>query len=217
MPLVRNLKVLKDIQLGIWHITENVDELISQLYLNKEEFEILNNFKTESRKKQWLSYRVLIRNLVKIDTIYKIHYTLNGKPYLVNPPRNISVSHSLKYSATLITKNKDSHLGIDIEFIDNKPKKVKHKFLNPIELINLSVNPTDEKYTIYWSAKESIYKCYDKFEISLKENIFIYSLKKHNKHWIAKAKLYFKNKTEYFEIYCERIEDYILTFTQINK
>ncbi len=213
MPLIKHILLAPGIHLGLWYINESIDELISQLYLNKEEFETLEGFKTEHRQKQWLSYRVLIRNLVKIDTIYKIYYTPNGKPFLIHPPRNISVTHSGKYSATLISEDKSINPGIDLEKIDAKVMRVRSKYLNPVELIRASVNPSPQTYTMFWSAKETVYKCYDNPEISLKENIHIHSLRRDNGHWNIKIKVFLNDTVTDFLVRCEFFGDYILSYT----
>jgi 4'-phosphopantetheinyl transferase len=213
MPLVFHTELSKGTQLGIWEITEEIHELISQLYLNSEEFNTLAGFKTDHRKKQWLSYRVLIRNLVKIDTIYKIYYTANGKPYLIHPPRNISVTHSGKYSATLISEDKSQNPGIDLEMIDSKVMRVRAKFLNPIELIRASVNPSPATYTMFWSAKETVYKCYDDPRISLRENIHIHSLRQYNGYWLMKIRVFLPGHTGEFVVRSEIINNHVLSYT----
>lgn len=213
MPLILHTELEKGIHLGIWKITESVNELTSQLYLNSEEFKTLYEFKTEHRQKQWLSYRVLIRNLVKIDTIYKIYYTPNGKPYLIHPPRNISVTHSGDLSATLISEDITINPGIDLEKIDPKVMRVRDKFLNPIEQIRASVQPSLLMYTMLWSAKETVYKCYDNPAISLKENIYIHSLREYNGYWLIKLKVYLHGHIGEFSVRCELIDGHVLSYT----
>jgi 4'-phosphopantetheinyl transferase len=213
MPLVLHTELEKGIHLGIWQITETIGELISQLYLNNDEFLTLNEFKTQHRKKQWLSYRVLIRNLVKIDTIYKIYYTQNGKPYLVHPPRNISVTHSGNFSATLISEDKSVNPGIDLEKIDCKVMRVRTKFLNPVEQIRASVSPSAATYSMFWSAKETVYKCIDDPCLSLKENIHIHSLREYNGYWLMKIKVFLPDATKDFIVRSEVINGHVLSYT----
>jgi 4'-phosphopantetheinyl transferase EntD len=213
MPLLIHTELEPGIQLGIWEISESIEELVSQLYLNQQEFETLEEFRTEHRKKQWLSYRVLIRNLVRIDTIYKIYYTSTGKPYLVHPPRNISITHSGNFSATLISENIKINPGIDIEKIDKKVMRVRSKYLNPVEQIRASVNPSPETYTMFWSAKETVYKCYDNPQISLKDHIHIHSLRQYHGYWLIKIRVILPHQTKDFLVRCERFNDYILSYT----
>ncbi len=213
MPLVLHIELTPGIHLGVWKITETIDELISQLYLNHDEFRAMNAFKTEQRKKQWLSYRVLIRNLVKIDTIYKIYYTDNGKPYLIHPPRNISVTHSGSFSATLISEDKSINPGIDLEKIDPRVMRVRTKFLNPVEQIRASVKPSPEMYSMFWSAKETVYKCIDDPCLSLKENIHIHSLREYNGYWLMKIKAFLPDSTKDFLVCSETINGHVMSYT----
>jgi phosphopantetheinyl transferase (holo-ACP synthase) len=173
MPLVYYNKISEGLELGIWNITESIDELFKYLYLNKEEFATLDSFKSEKRKKQWMSYRALIRSIVQSDFIYRIYYDDNNKPYLVNPPRAISVSHTDNYSAVLINENVNEIRGLDIEKISDKALRNKNKFLSDSE-INLLL-PEDLNFysTLLWSAKEAVYKKINLPNIFLKSNIKI--------------------------------------------
>lgn len=75
-----------------------------------------------------MSYRALIRSIVQADFIYRIYYDENNKPFLVNPPRAISVSHTDGYSAILINENINENRGLDIELISNQALKLKINF-----------------------------------------------------------------------------------------
>ncbi|MBK6934670.1 MAG: hypothetical protein IPH17_06315 [Bacteroidales bacterium] len=55
MPVIFYNKIKEGLELGIWQITESIEELLKYLYLNKEEFDTLESFKSEKRKKQWMS------------------------------------------------------------------------------------------------------------------------------------------------------------------
>lgn len=173
MPLVYHEWINDNLQLGLWHITESVDDLISKLFLNKEEFETLNSFGSDSRRKQWLSYRALIRNLVESDYIYRIFYDDNNKPFLVNPQRSISITHCNTYSAVLISPNMTLAHGLDIEPVHPKILKITDKFLNPVEAAEWGKTGDAEKAVAYWSFKEAIFKAYGKRYVTLKGNIAI--------------------------------------------
>ena len=181
MPLAYHEWVNNDLQLAIWHITESVEELCAQLFLNKEEFDTLDSFKSYSRKKQWLSYRALIRRMVETDFIYRIHYDEHKKPYLVNPPRSISISHCSSYSAVLISKNLDIQHGVDIEPVDPKVLKVLNRFLNENEEKEWERDKNLTKATAYWSMKEALYKANGISGLSLKENIVVLPFKMNSK------------------------------------
>lgn len=211
MPLVYYNKISNGLELGIWHITESVDELLKYLYLNKEEFATLYSFKSEKRKKQWMSYRALIRTLVQTDFIYRIYYDENNKPYLVNPTRAISVSHTDNYSAVLINENVNEIRGLDVEKLSEKAFRNKNKFLTDEE-INLL--PIDNLYfysTLFWSAKESVYKKSNIPNIFLKSNIKIENIDFENN--IINAKLFYKDIIVEINVFWSIYDSMVITYT----
>jgi 4'-phosphopantetheinyl transferase len=223
MPLIKVIEIGNAASIGVWEIDESINELVGQLNLDEQEFEELYSFKSDYRKKQWLSYRLLIKTMVKVDTNYKICYSTSGKPFLINPPRIISVSHSKSFSVVLISDNLYTRYGIDIELIDDKVARVKNKFINKNELTLFSKEPSLELLTALWTAKEAIYKCFDLPGVSLKNNILITHLwKEHNKYKI-KAKLSIENSENIYLINSLRIDNYMLshaediTFKEIQK
>lgn len=211
MPLVYYNKISNGLELGIWHITESVDELLKYLYLNKEEFATLYSFKSEKRKKQWMSYRALIRTIVQTDFIYRIYYDENNKPYLVNPTRAISVSHTDNYSAVLINENVNEIRGLDVEKLSEKAFRNKNKFLTDEE-INLL--PIDNLYfysTLFWSAKESVYKKSNIPNIFLKSNIKIENIDFENN--IINAKLFYKDIIVEINVFWSIYDSMVITYT----
>jgi len=171
MPLVYYNKISNGLELGIWHITESVDELLKYLYLNKEEFATLYSFKSEKRKKQWMSYRALIRTLVQTDFIYRIYYDENNKPYLVNPPRSISVSHTDNYSAVLINENVNEIRGLDVERLSEKAFRNKNKFLTDEEINLLPIDNLHFYSTLFFENNTINAKLFYK-DIIVKINVF---------------------------------------------
>jgi len=158
MPLWYYEELLPNLQFGVWHITEDVDELISLLFLNKEEFEILESFQSEKRRKQWLSYRVLIRTMVQADFIYRIYYDEQGRPFLTNPPRNISISHSGDFSAVLICSDLKLAHGLDIQHICCGIERVLPRVMTDEELRAWREFEDIVHAYYYWSAKEAVFK-----------------------------------------------------------
>ncbi len=98
-----------------------------------------------------------------------LNYNIHGKPYLENSSEFISISHSRNFLAFAISSK---NVGIDIEMISDKAEKVKHKFLNEKELSETS-NCHSILYTIYWSAKEVLYKLNGKKGYSLKNDFVV--------------------------------------------
>jgi phosphopantetheinyl transferase (holo-ACP synthase) len=77
-----------------------------------------------------------------------------GAPYLTEQNTNISISHKNNYVVLGFSPYK---IGIDLEKISERVKKVKSKFLTEQEINEFS-DETDEIYTQLWAAKEAIYK-----------------------------------------------------------
>lgn len=218
MPLIRQEEVSEGLLLGVWYIDETLNELLSFLYLNKAEFEMLENFNSELRKKQWLSYRALIRTILKEDLIYKLYYSSSGKPILTQPSKDISVTHSGHYTAILISDPNKYKLGIDLEYISEKILRIRNRFLNPIECIRASINPVPHTYVQLWSSKESVYKCLDQANISIRHNIFVHSIRivdANKKCFQIKAQVFIDtNKIEHYLVRSEFIDqNYILSYT----
>lgn len=157
----------KDVLLGLWDITEDYETLISGLKLNHEDLKILNGFKNENRKLEWLSVRKLLAELTnpEIDIIYN----KERKPFLSDKSYNISISHSKNFTSILLSKHKK--VGIDLEYMSHRISKISYKFINNNEKI--TINPDLLKYHLYihWCAKEALYKICDKQEINFKNNI----------------------------------------------
>lgn len=212
MPLVYYNKITDGLELGIWNITESIDELFKYLYLNKEEFSTLERFKSEKRKKQWMSYRALIRSIVQSDFIYRIYYDENNKPYLVNPQRAISVSHTDNYSAVLINENVNEIRGLDIEQISDKALRNKNKFLSDDEINLLPSDDLNFYSTLFWSAKESIYKKINLPNIYLKSNIKIENIDL-NKNTIN-AKFINKNFILEINVLWSIYDSIVITYTE---
>jgi phosphopantetheinyl transferase len=202
MAVIIHKNIHPHLKLGLWYITENKEELLiitkeQQLDLSK-----LPEVKNESRIKQWLATRLLLNSFFT-DT--EISYDELGKPFLSNG-WNISISHSGDYVTILL--NEKEHCGIDIEKIISKTERIKHKFLNKTDLKNIT---TEQELTIYWSAKEALYKYYGKKEVLFIENLFIedFSETKNTFTGIINMPDLKTNLTMSWE----KIEDYVLVYT----
>jgi 4'-phosphopantetheinyl transferase len=140
---------------AVWKISETVNELLSKISLKDHEAELYNSFVAEVRKKQWLAYRILIRELLKPED-FPVVYDESGKPYLAGSEYHISVSHTEDLAGVIISKN--GRVGIDLEMIRLRVAKVRHKFMNDDELASLQSGRELEQMTLVWCAKEALYK-----------------------------------------------------------
>jgi 4'-phosphopantetheinyl transferase len=134
----------------IFVLPKDFKPLNKEVILCAEEIEPYENISSPSRKIEFLLSRHL-RN-IHIGKI-PIVYAANGKPFLKNRIKSISISHSNHYLALMIS---DNPCAIDLEEISHRAEKVKEKFLTSSELKLL--NQTDFDFTRAWTIKEVLYK-----------------------------------------------------------
>src|SRR5690606_35147540 len=124
----------------------------------------------------------------------------HGKPYLLNFPHHISLSHSYDYAAVMVSE--DRLVGIDIEIIKDKIERVAKKFLSPEELDFIDPQHAIEHLYICWCAKESVYKLYGKNNVSFLNNIRLTPF-----HWAEsgtfKASLNLKDEHREYDVQFE--------------
>jgi 4'-phosphopantetheinyl transferase len=175
MPLIRKEKISEFSSWALWHITEELDELIQLLEPADEDKAALDTLVHEKQKKEWLASRVLIKQLA---AWYNISYTgiykdQNGKPWLKDSSAEISISHSYPYATAIIHLYKP--VGIDIEHFKPKLVNISERFLSPEELIYTEENIN--KLCIFWSAKEVLYKIYNRRKLIFKKDLQILPFK----------------------------------------
>ena len=155
------LKEEENTSIAVWEITESLDDFKDSIYYKK-----IQNFKSKKRKLQFLCTRLLLN---EINKDLKITYNTFGAPE-INNGQFISISHSDKLITIIVS---DKRVGIDIEKISNKALKVMSKFLS----LDDKTQYNDNETTLSWCAKETIFKWYQKGNISFKDDIIIKSIK----------------------------------------
>ncbi len=170
MPLVLKKEIENSVLL-FWEVHENLDDLVSkfkEFNTFEEELETLDKFKNNKRKLEWLSVRLLINDFFKEKT--KIYYDNFGKPFLKNNYK-IGISHSKNLIVVALSKNEE--IGVDVEFISNRIKRIAHKFLHKAEIEQIDIENDLLKLHLHWCAKEALYKIYGKKELSFINNLRI--------------------------------------------
>jgi phosphopantetheinyl transferase len=140
--------------LGTWLINESWEELYEKAFLSENELAEFDTFRNDTRKRQWLAYRMLIREMLSMK--YLLIYDADGKPHINEPWHFVSVSHSKDFAAVIVSK--DKAVGIDVEVIHPRIEKVISKFLSEEEIAGLGTVKRLEQLYVYWSGKEALYK-----------------------------------------------------------
>jgi 4'-phosphopantetheinyl transferase len=169
MGVILHKKLSGSCSLGIWSIDEEYDELLSNLVLNPREQLTLDSFRNPERKLEWLSVRTLMNAMA--GKRVRIVYNADRKPYLEDKSHNISISHSNKLTAIIMSK--EMRVGIDMEYMSHRISKIGDRFIHESEKI--TDDPELIKYHLYihWCAKEALYKICDKQGIHFKKDIII--------------------------------------------
>ncbi|MGB0886514.1 MAG: 4'-phosphopantetheinyl transferase family protein [Vicingaceae bacterium] len=202
MPIYQLNNVSETINVGVWKIIETEEELVNTLKSKGFDTTTIYQTKNKQRLKQWLATRLLLNTFFENTTII---YDDLGKPFLDNG-WNISISHSNEFVAIILNKNESC--GIDIEKVSEKVGRIKHKFLNDLDLKNIT---TPEHLTLYWGAKEALYKYYGKKEVLFIENLFIHHFSSNQSNFTGEIKMPdFQKK---INMAWEKIEDFVLVYT----
>jgi phosphopantetheinyl transferase len=152
------LKKEKNQSLGIWEISESVNELKALTKGVK-----LDQIKSQKRKLEILAVRALLKEMCGN---VKLSYNKFGAPVLENNNNKISISHSKQLVAIILSELKT---GIDIEIISKRILKIKDKFISKYD----NIDESQEDLTIAWSTKECIFKWHQKGNLNFKYDILI--------------------------------------------
>ncbi|MCB9186233.1 MAG: 4'-phosphopantetheinyl transferase superfamily protein [Flavobacteriales bacterium] len=94
----------------------------------------------------------------------------NGKPLLLNHSLEISISHTEGFAAILLGTGK---LGVDVQHYKPNVMKVRDRFLDDREL---QMAQDIETTTLFWAAKEAIYKYNAKPGLDFRDPITVHSI-----------------------------------------
>lgn len=169
MAIAYKKQIDDDTEFAIWKIEEKADDLYNQLQLNEQEKAYVEQLSHGKRNLHWLGTRVLLRKMLNTDEYIDCQVDEHGKPYLVDLPYHISLSHSFDYAAVMISKKRP--VGIDIEQIKEKVERIAHKFMRPAEMAFINDQHKIQQLYVCWCAKEAVYKCYGQKEVSFADNI----------------------------------------------
>jgi phosphopantetheinyl transferase len=103
-----------------------------------------------------------------------------GKPFLPGG-RQFSISHTRGFAAGIISA--ETPVGIDIEYISPRVLKIEKKFLNPQEYALLAPFSEQDRIvfsSLFWSIKETVYKCWGNGGVDFTEQIRIQSFSNHD-------------------------------------
>lgn len=185
----------------------SVSAKLQYALLNLEEFALcfgLDNKRTIEK----MASLFVVRNVLKDESI-EIFYEESGKPYL-NTGLNISISHSHDWLAVLFSSDKE--VGIDIEKVRPKVLNIKEKYLSVKELNELK-DASIEKHTLYWCAKEALYKACGISGLNFAEQLYIESFIYSRQGGEIKAVVSHSDSKKKHTLHYQVLNDYVLVYT----
>jgi phosphopantetheinyl transferase len=197
--------------LGVWKIEEDLDTLLGLVSLDNDEKKKYKGFSSSSRKLEFLSVRALLSELIGKEA--KIVYNKNNKPFLKDGSRFISISHSHKLTAILLSTNEK--VGIDLEYMSSNIAAIAFKFLNWREKVTRENENRRYHLYLHWCAKEALYKICDKEGISIRKNITIepFTVKDSGE---IKGHVHTDKINETFDLYYSKYDNYAIAWTKKN-
>lgn len=143
---------------SIWHIEETEEQLANKI-IGTPPSEITH----KNKRLEWLAARHLVLSLSNHLGLryFGIRKDAFGKPFLEKYPHHVSLSHSFPYVAAQIDYHQP--VGIDVEQPKAKILKIASRIFSPIELADAGADVI--KHTVYWCAKETLYKIHGKGEL----------------------------------------------------
>lgn len=143
MPLHKIFEPQPGIKIGIWQLTESIDQL-------KEVVVVPLSFRSEKRLKEELGVYALLAAMTGNDQLI-IQHEASGKPVLKG--YHISISHTRGWVSIILSA--DYRVGIDIEYYSDRVSKVADRFIRDDEQ-----RDSLGQQLINWSAKETVYKLF---------------------------------------------------------
>lgn len=171
MPCILSIQPVDGTNVSVWKITEDESFFCSRLQLNDAENSFLKTIKHESKRLQWLSSRLMIRQHLNTPDFIELKYLEWGQPKLMNFGHRVSISHTADVSAVVVSR--DRHVGTDIELSTQKIEKVAHKFISDKERQQLDRDLSQDEMMFIWSAKEALYKFYGDGQVDFKKHLWV--------------------------------------------
>ena len=208
MPLLSHRFLPQQGELGLWKIEEDEDFFLSKLALSKAELAQVDQIKGRGRL-EWLSSRWLLHTMSGRATRGVCLKDEYGKPYLINSPFQISISHSWGVAAVMAAPYS---IGLDIQKYVPKITRIAHKFMRDDEEASTEETTRIEHLHIYWGAKEALYKAYGRKKLDFKEHIHIEPFAFDLANGTCKGHAHKKDYWTNFDIFYEKIADYYLVY-----
>lgn len=169
MSLFSNIRLDNGLQVVVWNLTETLEELVKLTPLTAEEQETWEAISVPSKKREFLAGKYVLEKACGLLNItYRgMEKDEHGKPHLAGREYEISLTHTEDFIAVAFSRY--SAVGIDLEKPREQIFRILPRLYTPQEVA--AVNGDLDTATIYWSAKEALYKLYGKRSVDFKQHL----------------------------------------------
>lgn len=172
MSLFSNIRLDNGLQIVVWNLTETLEELSELTSLTPDEKQTWDAISVPSKKREFLAGKyVLERACYLLNIAYRgMEKDEHGKPHLAGREYEISLTHTEDFIAVVFSRH--SAVGIDLEKPREQIFRILPRLYSPQEVA--AVNGDLDTATIYWSAKEALYKLYGKRSVDFRQHLKLY-------------------------------------------
>lgn len=195
--------------LGIWKMDESREALLHlfPVHMRPEVMAYVNGVRSDSRAIEWLSTRIMLLDLLGKEQI--IQNREDGSPFLEDEKPFISISHTKDYAAILL--HESCPVGIDIEILSERVKKIAGKFISDKEYIDPAQKTIHQ--LLHWSAKECLFKLMNEEGIDFRQHLYIHHFTPALKGVLTATETK-TNQSCTFVVHYEVHPDYVLTWAE---
>lgn len=197
-------------EIGIWDIEEPEDWFLSRLDLKAPEAAQFHKLKGR-RRLEWLAARQLVHQMSGRGERALFQKDEHGKPYLVDSPFQISISHSHDKAAAIAAPDV---VGIDIQYWVPKIERLAKRFLNTTELAHLATDPEERLFQLHvlWGAKESLYKAYGRRQLDFCQHMVVGPVNGEGREGKVRGRVSKAAYQQQFSITYQSVGSYILVY-----
>lgn len=168
MAVVNIREVYPGVSLGLWQIDEGVEQLFAQYPHLQAYRSLVEKYKNDGRKLEFLAIRALMYEMLKVNGASKgllshagdITHNEAGKPLFRG--YHISVTHTKGYAALILSKT--SEVAVDIEYFSDRVERIASRFLRKDEKAE-----GVDSLLVHWCAKETVFKLFSEDNLNFEE------------------------------------------------
>jgi 4'-phosphopantetheinyl transferase EntD len=211
MPLHSLTPLSEHAVLGLWQLEESTEDLFAVVPEPTHYAALLPTGRHATRSTQWLAGRVLAHKLLSEFTPGPalLSNDPNGRPFFAQlPDFAVSLSHSGNWVAGVVATH--GRVGTDVELVRDKAQKLAPRVLSETERADAGDDAV--KYSLYWSAKETLYKLHSRRGLVFKEQILLnpFELREAG---VLTGHLLLENSRSQHQVHYQRLTPkYILTY-----